>query len=712
MVYTENQPAEDSGLILKEDKRWYKPQTKREKCCLITMVVIVVLFLIFLIATIALAIRKKNDSSSITNDVCLTSQCLTSAASLLNAMNRTLDPCEDFYSYSCGNWIKDHQIRENPSENQFSDLQDIIYSQLRDILDNSRVKNSSKVVKYGVNLYRSCLNSRNTNITGNFFQILNDIGGWPIQNKTWKKSENFYKNIAKAITLLKVEPLFQLNVKPDDKNTSINIISISQPEHLEISDLIKFIEIILNENTTEIKDDLLQIEKLDQIIQNAKENHSKVEKLTIRSLNNLTNSNYWLDIIHTVMNDNWVQLNITEEEIIQVDNVDYLINLIKEINENNIDERTVANYIGAYAAYIFFTRIGIFQISPSEEVQPWKPCLSLSLKCMPLAMDHIYTGNKNISEAYADEMIKYLKVAFKQLASKATWLDDQTREAAYDKLEAMIQFSGYSPIVLNITALEEYYEHLEEITDEDVLLNLRKLIKFVIAKQFSVLREYNSRSNWLTEISATTVNAFYNPLQNSITFPAAIQNLPFYDLNRPWYLNFGAIGAVIGHEITHGFDNQGSQRDKYGNLYDWWSPDTKKKFQEKSKCFVDQYNNYKLDEINENVNGTRTLGENIADNGGLRQSYQAYQDWEKKYGKEKLLPGLDFDSSQLFFLSFANIWCSIYSPDAMRNLNMKDEHSIGKYRVIGTLSNMEEFSKAFNCKKGSKMNPKNKCVIW
>lgn len=255
---------------------------------------------------------------------------------------------------------------------------------------------------------------------------------------------------------------------------------------------------------------------------------------------------------------------------------------------------------------------------------------------------------------------------------------------------------------------------MEEITDEDLILNIKKLNKFNFAKQISLLGKYNNRSSWFIheKTSGIIVNAAYNSLLNYIVFPAGIQQIPFYDLNRPWYLNFGAIGSIIGHEITHGFDDKGSQRDMYGKIFDWWTVDTKRRFQEKTQCFVDQYNNYKIYQINETVNGKRTLGENIADNGGLRQAYQAYQNWKKKYGKEKLLPGLPFDSSQLFFLSFGNMWCYKYSPAILKYRNLDDVHATAKYRVIGSLSNMEEFAQSFNCKKNSPMNPEKKCVIW
>lgn len=178
-------------------------------------------------------------------------------------------------------------------------------------------------------------------------------------------------------------------------------------------------------------------------------------------------------------------------------------------------------------------------------------------------------------------------------------------------------------------------------------------------------------------------------------------------------MNYGAVGYVIGHEITHGFDDMGRQYSSEGNLHDWWDPDTKKNFLEKTKCIIDQYGNYTDSITNTTLNGIITQGENIADNGGLKIAYRAYlAAMQDERQKDPLLPGLNYTQQQLFWISAAQTWCSVERPEYRKMMIATDPHTLNKYRVIGTLSNSEEFSKDFKCSIGSPMNPVDKCEVW
>jgi len=187
----------------------------------------------------------------------------------------------------------------------------------------------------------------------------------------------------------------------------------------------------------------------------------------------------------------------------------------------------------------------------------------------------------------------------------------------------------------------------------------------------------------------------------------------FFNESRPEYLNYGSIGSVVGHEITHGFDDQGAQYDQDGNLNNWWSEQTQKEFDTRAKCFVDQYGSIRDERVDMNLNGLSTLGENIADNGGLRGAYDAYQTKIARTVDKGLLPGFDtFTVDQLFFISYANNWCSLIRNEKLRQQVLYDPHSPAKYRVNVPVSNFDKFGSAFNCKSNSKMQPTNKCVLW
>ena len=213
----------------------------------------------------------------------------------------------------------------------------------------------------------------------------------------------------------------------------------------------------------------------------------------------------------------------------------------------------------------------------------------------------------------------------------------------------------------------------------------------------------------------STINAYYNPTVNEIVFPAAILQPPFFHKDYPKATNFGAIGVVIGHELTHGFDDQGSQYDRFGNLQDWWSPAVRAGFAEETRCLSEEYTAYTID--GEHENGNLTLGENIADNGGLTSAHKAYDTWRRSQGgagyEEPRLPGLrQLSPEQLFFTSFASVWCGNTRPERAHMLLHADVHSPAKYRVIGTLSNSEAFAEAFSCPAGSNMVPERRCKVW
>ncbi|KAI7888088.1 uncharacterized protein EV154DRAFT_426255 [Mucor mucedo] len=321
----------------------------------------------------------------------------------------------------------------------------------------------------------------------------------------------------------------------------------------------------------------------------------------------------------------------------------------------------------------------------------------------------------------ADEFVKSIKGVFVDRLPELSWLDEPTREKALEKVDLLIRKVGYpdtSPNVMSPVSLSGYYGDLS-LDKEDYFGNFLNARQFGIAQEWQQVGKTPDRSKWL--MNPQEVNAYFNPSFNEIVFPAGILQNPFFGNNYPEYLNYGGIGVVVGHELTHGFDNQGRHFDGQGRLIGWWTNETAVQFDEKASCFVNQYSNFTMvDEKGQpiHVNGKYTLGENLADNGGLGQSFNAWKqrydsDRESKVYNNVRLPGLDrLSPEQLFFVNFGRIWCNKVTPAQAKKGVLTDEHAPAKWRVNGAVQNSDIFAKVFQCPSGSPMNPKAKCELW
>ncbi|KAI1892524.1 hypothetical protein AGOR_G00134480 [Albula goreensis] len=344
----------------------------------------------------------------------------------------------------------------------------------------------------------------------------------------------------------------------------------------------------------------------------------------------------------------------------------------------------------------------------------WRDCVRYVQSSMENAVGALYVRETFAGESkrMVSDLISKIQEAYVETLEELSWMDAQSKDKAREKAMAIKEQIGYPDHILEESnlKLDEEYAHLnfsEEYYFENILQNLHAGAQ----KSLRKLRERVDPDLWI--IGAAVVNAFYSPNRNQIVFPAGILQPPFFSKHQPQALNFGGIGMVIGHEITHGFDDNGRNFDKDGNMNNWWSSFSAEHFKEQSQCMVHQYGNFtwKL-ASGQNVSGISTLGENIADNGGVRQAYKAYLKWVDREGEEPRLPGLDLNHKQLFFLNFAQVWCGSYRPEYASQSIKTDSHSPLQYRVMGSLQNFEAFSEAFHCKSGTSMNPKVKCRVW
>ncbi len=342
-------------------------------------------------------------------------------------------------------------------------------------------------------------------------------------------------------------------------------------------------------------------------------------------------------------------------------------------------------------------------LSGTKELQPrWKRCVEGTDGVLGEAVGEFYVKKTFTpqAKARAQQMVMNLIAALRDDLTTLSWMSDVTRQRASAKLEAFTRKIGYPDKWRNYEALA--------ISRGAYLDNVRRGAEFELRRNLSKIGQPVDRTEW--GMTPPTVNAYYNPSLNEIVFPAGIMQPPFYDPLADDALNYGGMGAVIGHEMSHGFDDQGARFDAEGNLLDWWTPVDFQNFKERTDCVVKQFDSYEA-EPGLHLQGKLVVGESVADLGGLTLAYKAFQ--KAQAGKPaKLIDG--FTPEQRFFLGWAQVWASSIRPEEARRRVVTDPHPLARYRVNGPLSNMPQFAAAYQCKEGDSMvRPSDKrCQIW
>jgi len=302
------------------------------------------------------------------------------------------------------------------------------------------------------------------------------------------------------------------------------------------------------------------------------------------------------------------------------------------------------------------------------------------------------------ARARITQLVAVVEKALEKDIHVLDWMTPETKQAAVAKLHAITNNVGYPKKWRDYSRVG--------ITRDDFFGNNLRAAEAASERRLARIGRPTDKTEW--NMTTPTVNAFYNAEFNSINFPAGILQPPFFDPQGDPAANLGAIGAVIGHEMTHGFDDQGRKFDASGNLRDWWTPKDAQEFEKRAACIADEYSGFTaLDDVK--LNGRLTLGENTADNGGLRIALMAMQ--EMLNGRQDKVDG--FTPEQRFFLAYAQVWCENTSPEQARLLALTNPHSPGRYRVSGVVRNMPEFQKAFACKSSQPMSVnENACRVW
>jgi len=682
--------------------------------------------------------------------LCETKGCIKAANSILERMDSTVNPCTDFFNFACGGFIKNTNIPDDKIQvESYGTVGDTVNLQIKGLLQEKIKDDDPKPFKMAKSFYHSCMNNtilEKVGVTG-LKAKLTEVGGWPLlEGEAW--SEEGFKWYETTYKLRNAgyghDYMIGLYPGVDVKDNRRQLLQLSGPKlslprellMKERSDpaltayfqYMKDAALLLGVEPTKIDEELekiLQFEISLAKLTPSKEETRNATKLynpmKISEVSKLDSNTPWLEYTNKILKT----VQVTEEETIIVNYPAFVSSLSKlitdtpaRVQQNWLMWKVVFGslaYLNKEADEINQKFVAKLSGQSSAKAR-WASCVEKTTENLEIAVGSFYVNNyfNDESKTAADEMISDIRKQLLIVLDNASWIDDKTKSRAREKANAMGEHIGYPSELKDMTKIEEYYSSLQ-ISPTDYLGNILNVNIFNSDKFFKELKKNVDKNNWIVSAAGVTkVDAWYSRTTNSITFPAGVLQGIFFSAERPKYMNYGAVGAIMGHEITHGFDDQGSQFDKDGNLVNWWEPATLDKYLEKAKCIINQYSKYTVKELdNTQLNGIITQGENIADNGGTLQAYKAYEAWVENNLEEPLLPGLNYTQKQLFWISLGNTWCAKYSPQALQ-MQLLDVHSPSQFRVKGPLSNMDEFAKDFNCPVGSAMNPEKekKCKVW
>ncbi|XP_074498372.1 neprilysin-like isoform X2 [Sebastes fasciatus] len=721
------------------------------------LITIVSLLFIVIVALIILFATTKTD------EICTTADCTQSASRLIENMDANVDPCDNFYQYACGGWLKKNIIPEtSPRYSTFDILRDEMEVILKGVLEKT-VEGEATALTKAKTLYKSCTNESLIELRGGgpLLSMLHDVFEWPIAMDDWESTYGIAWRLEDVIARLnrKYGTLLLVNffVSTDDRDSNSHIIHFDQQSNLGLLsrdyytctgpyaepcrayekfmiDLVKLIRTDrkLNINETRIREEVTRVMDLERDIANAtdtpEDRNNPVLLYNKMELGDL-NANFTLEVESRVFDWSYFTAKIMDTVNITVPDTEKVINyspnyfrrlnlILAKYNKRDLQNymvwRFAMNMVVGLSRTYRDTRKAFRKAlyGTTSELAVWRHCAVYVNNNLDNAVGRLYVQEafSEKSKELMEEMIKDIRAVFISDLEGQTWMDAETKKLAEEKARAIRERIGYSEHIMDDKYLNNEYKALR-YSAEEYFENILQNTEHAQKKRLRKLRVKVNKEEWVT--GAAVVNAFYSASKNQIVFPAGILQPPFFSKGQSKSLNYGGIGMVIGHEITHGFDDNGRNYDKDGDLKDWWTPGSTQKFLDLSKCIVNQYGNFSWDLANGlHLNGNNTLGENIADNGGIRQAYQAYKNYEAANGEEPSLPGIDLSHDQLFFLNFAQVWCGTYRPEQAVNSIKSDVHSPGKFRVLGTIQNFPEFARAFSCNKSSAMVSDNICRVW
>ncbi|CAF1296790.1 unnamed protein product [Rotaria sordida] len=709
---------------------------------LLTSIIIVLCFL-YTIERSKTRINAKD-----TCDLCLTPDCIKAASSLYESVDETIDPCENFYEFTCGKWIKNAKISaEKDAQSIHLQMTTRLENALVDLLSSTPSNGTieSKAITNARHWYNACVN-RNANKTEDILTIFSfiqkELGGLPlIEGLAWNESTfDFYRLMFK-LNQYNSFKLYTVKTIIDYKNSSLRSILIYPTSplidmHLLTIEGMKIIELssVVLSNSLQATDDDASHQDVDLVdLQKFASKISEYKNISNLSLN---------DTIRTTVSNLSHAINISS------DFTDYVRRLYLFGNVSLIDTdvvtvvapdiirdslsfigsqspRTVQNYLILHfitnensIMHKRFRSIGQSYRNRSQEISDEQlhrvGCAKYLSTTMSSVVSQIYVQkyfNKDARKE-ARKMFRNIRNVFIHMINQSTWMDSESKIMTIKKIQAMKGKIGYPDYFENddMMKLKKEYEYNFNSSFTFNGLHLNQLHS---KTHFQSLHDPIDKNEWL-HILPTTMNGHYYILLNDIIIPAAFLQIPHFDNNLPKYLSYGGAGFIIGHEIAHSLDDNSRDHGMYENEFSLWTNETIEALNERMKCVVNQYNNYTFTQVNRQLEGERTQNENLADIIGLKQAFFAYKKWTKSQKNvDKKLPGLTkYSNEQMFFINFGYTWCKIMSDEVANIYLTHDTHSPSEFRVIGSTSNFIEFDQAFGCKPGQGNSRMNKCYFW
>ncbi len=645
-----------------------------------------------------------------------------------SVMDTAADPCTDFYRYACGKFAVKYPIPADlPLYDQFENLNEYNHQLLRGILEKAeqpRPDRSADEQKIG-DYYGSCMDTNRINAEGlkplqpelDRIAALKDKSQLAALLAHYQKmsvsaffdlgSMQDYKDATKEIASVDQGglglPEKDYYLRTDAKSAKLrqeytqhvaNMLHLyGEPQETAMAEA----KAILALETSMAKASMGMVERRDPY----KTYHIE----TLATLAATDPSLQWPALIRDAGAPPITSLNVANPAYF-----DSLKGILVETDMATVRSYLRAHLLDSYASRLpktfddenfdFYGR----KLSGVPQMQVrWKRCVSATNAALGEAVGKVYVAKyfAGDSKQQTLDMVKAIEGAMNKDLTTLSWMSPGTRVKAIQKLDLITNKIGYPDKWRDYSKLT--------ITPEDALGNSIRAREFEAARQLNKIDKPVDKNEW--DMSPPTVNAYYDPSMNNINFPAGILQPAFYDKTAPKEVNYGHVGAVVGHELTHGFDDQGSLFDGNGNLKNWWTPEDKKQFDARTTCIANEYSGFTaVDDLH--VNGKMTLGENTADNGGIRLAYMAMEAYAQNHSIDLSKKMGSFTPEQQFFIGYAQNWCTNDRPEFVRLLVQTDAHSPDQFRANGVVRNMPEFATAFSCKKGQPMAPVDRCRVW